>query len=160
MDERTLFVQTLMDCKNVILAALTFFLLGFLKLKYYGTFTYIMQNVHSYAVSVIFGLKVDGWQMFSFVIFVIAVQKWYYTLCKQTYKFLAILYPQTHPQTQLSGQRSLSICLFCKHKNKHFEYRGWFTLYSFNSDIKWRFIPNAILWNSKVIWRPWAKHVW
>ena len=39
----------LMDCGNVLLAPLNYFLIHFLKLKLYGTFTYITQIVHSNA---------------------------------------------------------------------------------------------------------------
>ena len=41
--------EILMDCGNVMLAALNFSLIHFLKLKFYGTFTYIIQIVHSNA---------------------------------------------------------------------------------------------------------------
>ena len=47
---RTLFVQFLMDCGKSMLAAIKFSLLCFLKTTYYGTFTYITQNVISYAL--------------------------------------------------------------------------------------------------------------
>ena len=40
--------EILMDCGNYMLAALNFSFIK-LKLKYYGTFTYITQIVHSYA---------------------------------------------------------------------------------------------------------------
>jgi hypothetical protein len=39
-------VEILMDCRNVMLAALNISLICFLKLKYYGTFTYITQIIH------------------------------------------------------------------------------------------------------------------
>ena len=37
----------LMGCGNVMLAALNFSLIPFSKFKYYGTFTYITQIIHS-----------------------------------------------------------------------------------------------------------------
>ena len=37
-----------MDCGNVMLAALNFSSIHFFKLKYYGTFTFISQIVHSH----------------------------------------------------------------------------------------------------------------
>ena len=41
--------EIFMDCGNFILAALNVSLIHFLKLKYYGNFTYITQIVHSNA---------------------------------------------------------------------------------------------------------------
>ena len=41
--------EILMDCGNFMVAALNLSLIHFLKLKYYGTFTYITQIVHSNA---------------------------------------------------------------------------------------------------------------
>ena len=41
-----LVAEILMDCGNVMLAATTFSLIHFLKLKYFGTFTFITQIVH------------------------------------------------------------------------------------------------------------------
>ena len=42
-------VEILMDCGNRMLAALNFSLIHFLQLKFCGTFTYIIQIVHSNA---------------------------------------------------------------------------------------------------------------
>ena len=41
-----LVAKNLMHCGNFMLAALTFSHIHFLKLKYFGTFTYITQIVH------------------------------------------------------------------------------------------------------------------
>ena len=46
---QSLAAEIVMDCGNFMVAALNFSLKHFLKLKYYGTFTYITQIVHSTA---------------------------------------------------------------------------------------------------------------
>ena len=45
-DMQTLSAEILMDCGNCLLETLNFSFICFLKLKYYGTFTYIIQYDH------------------------------------------------------------------------------------------------------------------
>ena len=49
VDTRTLSAEILRDCGNCLLETLNSSCICFLKLKYYGTFTYIIQYDHSNA---------------------------------------------------------------------------------------------------------------